>query len=204
MNLSTFAHLLVFGLAVTSCTKTDRRNERGQHRDQNATQETPAEGGDTQEESGVKVLKLKSSDMLAQSIYAALGPGKTFKREESGEVRDLMFDFRRNFGGTSSLRLGEVYADSPSVAYVLALGIVGMNAGTICQELLTKSDPESANCRCGDEPSAKAMITRALPFLDMKSDEAKAVVSDLAAQCAKDPAGAIGALVSSLAFAARI
>ncbi len=190
--------------ALVACTATTHQNRRGDAAAGGGSGPGEAAADSSADGSAAKELKLKSTDILAQSIFAALGPGKTLKKSDGAGTRDLMADFSRNFGGTTSLRLGEVYADSPSVAYILALGIVGTNAGAVCKDQLAKKDPEGDKCRCDDAPSANAMISRALPFLDMDTDDSRGLVDELTAQCLKDPAAAVSSLISSLAFAARI
>lgn len=145
------------------------------------------------------VLQLKSADLLRQSIYQTLGRGKTLKVSERGLTSDITDEFSGNFGGTSGLRFGEIYADSPSTSYLLALAVVADHAANRCVE-----DKSEVLCQCDTEESAQKMLNRALPFFDTSLPESQAIVKTFRDACLADQTAALTSLLGSLAFAARI
>ncbi len=198
---------LMILLSATGCIsgsgKDDRRT-RGTGVDGPAAN-SPAKGGEDDEGDGSatdrSTLHLKNGDLLAQSLFRTLGRGKS-QAVDTG--RDLFDTYRQNFGGTRDLRLGEIHADSPSVGYVLALGILADNAAKVCAAQTAAKNPEAAACGCADHETALAMMERAMPFADFEGPAQAEVVDAFAAACEKDAASAIFSLISSLSFAAKL
>lgn len=148
-------------------------------------------------------LQLKGVSLLAQSLHSTLGPSKDVSDDSSGDParKQSLFDvYASNFGSTQGLRFGEVFADSPSANYFLALSIVADNAARRCRIELLESKPDSP-CACDTPEKAKAMLRRAAPSVDFTSSAQSAIVEKFAQRCKDDYVGAVSSLVSSLAFA---
>ena len=192
---------------VSACEKNDDKDKRTQkdpekagaqpEGTETATPESPS--GNTLNPSAS--IQLKSSDMIAQSIYATLGRGKTL-RNDGQTTTDVTEEFKKNFGGTSGLRLGEIYADSPSTSYLLALTIVAELAARRCMEDINAGNGEL--CQCSTKEDADAMLKRALPHLNFTDAALSSISDQFSSTCAQDPEGAITSLIGSLAFATRI
>jgi hypothetical protein len=195
--------LLMIGLigVWVGCNKTQSIDKRPSP---NGEQEPDlAKDGGPKVNPNQKFIQLKSGSMLAQSIFRTLGRGKTLRNQDLGKV-DLMDEYKQNLGGTSNLRIGEIYADSPSASYMLALSIVANNAAKVCTEDTANYSQDASLCDCSDPATAEAMLKRALPYLSFEDEKVKTVSSAFALECAKDSYGAIASLISSLAFAARL
>jgi hypothetical protein len=192
---------------LSGCEKNDDIDKRTKNEKEKAAaqpdgteKESPERPGGNPPAPGANI-QLKSSDMIAQSIYSTLGRGKTL-RTDGQSTTDITEEFKKNFGGTAGLRLGEIYADAPSTSYLLALTIVAELAARRCMEEINAGNGEL--CQCNTEENAEAMLKRALPHLNF-ADPALTDVSDqFTTTCASDPEGAITSLIGSLAFATRL
>jgi len=147
-------------------------------------------------------VRLKGAGLLAQSLYRTIGPGKD-KAVGDGSTpeENLLATYRQNFGDTEGLRFGEVYADSPSTSYLLALATVGANAASRCQEELAQAG--DSLCRCDTMDAARALLGRAFPALDLNAPSAVQLTQKFQQACASDNRGAIASLISSIGFASR-
>ena len=177
-------------LAFVSCGKNDRsqNNGSGSQNSQNATQET----------------QLKGVTLLSASLFKTLGSDKDKgnTRDRDGKSVSLFDTYVSNFGSTDGLRFGEIFADSPSANYFLALTILGDNAARKCQVEVLTNAPNTL-CKCASKDEAKAMLSRAMPSKDFTKPELQPILEEFQQRCAQDYIGAVSSLIASLAFAAR-
>ncbi len=186
--------LVVISMLGWSCGKDDKSSSGG-------GKENDADL--TEEEKVTENIQLKGTSLLAQSLYMTLGPSKDMSGEVDDEGKELsIFDvYGENFGQTDGLRFGEIFADSPSTSYLMALAILGHNAAQRCMEEIAYG--ELTLCQCDTTADAQEMIMRALPFVDAADAGMEEMASEFAKQCRTDYVGAISTLIASLAFAAR-
>ena len=188
--------LFLFSLGCMKGGRFDRR-------DPDLGAEAPPQAGKPASGDGIK---LKGANLLAQSLFQTLGPNKDLKPGgEGGKDTHLFDNYSQNFGNTDGLRFGEIYPDSPSAGYFLALAIIADNAARICQTELgnaTPSGPRSL-CRCNTAEDARAMLDRAVPSAGFSQGANQDLVKKFQERCQADYIGAVSSLVSSLAFAVR-
>lgn len=189
-NLQRLMILLLMTSAATQCVKKSKKDST----------EEPI-GNRTTGESGVR---LKGVALLYQSLYRTLGPNKEKLPPKNGaRTSENIFDtYAGNFGNTDGLRFGEIYPDSPSASYFLALSIMADNAAKVCQEELLGS-PSTSPCKCDTMDSAKALLARALPSTNLSDERGTHLTKQFHERCKADYPAAISALLSSLAFAVK-
>lgn len=144
-------------------------------------------------------LRLKGVGLLAQSLYQTLGAKKNISANNGNE--DLFATYSQNFGNSDGLRFGEVYADSPSTSYMLALAILAGNAAVRCEEEITQGT--GTQCQCNTTQSGSSMLRRAFPKIDFNDQSRAGLVEHFVDTCKKDYRSAISSLISSIGFAAR-
>lgn len=179
------------------------KDGRFDRRDPDLGAEQPAQGG---KPTGGDGIKLKGANLLAQSLFQTLGPNKDLKPGgEGGKDTHLFDNYTQNFGNTDGLRFGEIYPDSPSAGYFLALAIIADNAARICQTELGNASPSGPKslCRCSTADDARAMLDRAVPSAGFNQGSNQELVKKFQERCQADYIGAVSSLVSSLAFAVR-
>jgi hypothetical protein len=190
--------LLALALAACTTLKKDKKDDR--KNEPVAGTATPPAGQDpaAPPASGDgAVLKLKGTTLLAQALYSTLGSGKNIN-DNNEDLFDL---YSQNLGKTEGLRFGEIYPDSPSASYLLALTIIADNAARRCQDEIATGKGNLCHCETGDQ--AKAMMARAFPFAGFDKGEHADVTARFAELCAKNYVAAVSAIISSVGFAAK-
>ncbi len=199
--------ILAFLFYLSGCEKNDEIDKRTINEKEKAAAQPDGTQKENIEKPGGNTpapeanIQLKSSDMIAQSIYSTLGRGKTL-RNDGQTITDVTEEFKKNFGGTAGLRLSEIYADAPSTSYLLALTIVAELAARRCMEEISAGEGEL--CQCNTKENAESMLKRALPHLNFTDPALTGVSEQFTTTCATDPEGAITSLIGSLAFATRL
>lgn len=155
-------------------------------------------------------FQLKGAFLLSQSVGSSFGQGRDFITPSQRQgVENPLRAFQKiscfewystNFGSETGLRFGEIYADSPSSSYFMALAICSQAVASSCLE---DSQIAGSMCYCKTKESALAMLRRAVPFFDFSQGSGQVYVELVTQSCQKDPRRAIAAIMNSIAFVLR-
>jgi hypothetical protein len=205
--LSILGSVLILSGALSCGTVTDTIVSGGSSKKNNTSGAQPdsAAGGENKG-SPNKDIQLKGAFLLAQSIGATFGQGKDLvekprqNRNDPVSRESCFSQYGSNFGSEDGLRFGELYADSPSSSYFMALSICAVKVSAAC--LAESTDPNSS-CFCGTRESAIAMMRRAMPYLDISKPELQPVVDEFEKSCKANYPKAVAALINNLGFVSR-
>lgn len=158
-------------------------------------------GEDGSTDGAIDTTRLKGAALLSRSFVDIIGPDADINVSDPDE--HLFVAYKGNFGGNEGLNFGSTYANSlggknQMTSYFMALSYIAYNAGLRCN-----SRQFDESCDCFTPETAKAMLSRAIPWEDFSDSGHDELVGEFSALCNESYPDALAALLSSVAVAKR-